>query len=69
MINRVFSVATPAYVDLWRQEPERCAASFAKLSSVSPLVSVTNPPLVFPLLPVIRGKHKWRHEQHGVDYK
>ena len=62
-----------AYVDKWREEEARCRESFAKWQADSSgLMSapVSSPPkLVFPLLPVVRAKDAWRHEQTGKAYK
>ena len=60
-----------AYIQLWQQERRRCELAYAKLQSKSPLVEVESPDLnlVFPLLPVVKGKDKWRHEKYGSDYK
>ena len=62
-----------AYVDKWREEEARCRLSFAKWKADSSgLMSApvsTKPRLVFPLLPVVRTKDAWRHEQTGEAYK
>ena len=64
---------TNAYVELWNKEPEACAAAFRKLvaESVDVLSGLLAepPPCVFPLLPVIRGKHLWRYHRDGTPYK
>lgn len=60
---------SPAYVALWKQNPARCRKALTKLKSSTRLQVISNPELIFPLLPVARGKDIWRHENQGVDFK
>jgi hypothetical protein len=60
---------SPAYVALWKQNPARCKKALEKLKKSTKLQVIANPELIFPLLPVARGKDVWRHENHGVDFK
>lgn len=59
---------SPAYIQLWNKDSERCARAFDKLLNSTLLQPIDSPLLVFPLLPAYRGKHLWRHMTFGTDY-
>ena len=59
---------SPAYVHLWQRDKHRCDAAFEKLIKSTDIKPIDNPTLIFPLLPVYRGKHLWRFERFGTDY-
>jgi hypothetical protein len=64
---------TAAYVELWNQERTGCEAAYLKwLAESKDVISdlLTERPLcVFPLLPVVRSKHRWRFVRYGTPYK
>ena len=60
---------SPAYVSLWNRNPARCAKALEKLMKSTKLQVIKDPELIFPLLPVIRSKDLWRHENEGTDFK
>ena len=60
---------SPAYIHLWNKDEIRCAKAFKKLLQSTHLQPIDDPPLIFPLLPVIKGKHLWRFEKFGTDFK
>ena len=64
---------TMAFVELWRAEPVGCEAAFRKwLGDASAVVSAQireQPHCVFPLLPVVRTKCRWRYARDGTPYK
>ena len=57
-----------AYIHLWQKDEVRCLAAFEKLLNSTDLKPITDPPLIFPLLPTYRKKHIWRFNKFGVDY-
>ena len=59
---------SPAYIHLWNKDEVRCARAFEKLLRSTHLEPIDNPPLVFPLLPVYKGKQLWRLEKFGTDF-
>ena len=59
---------SPAYIHLWNKDKERCSRAFSKLFKSTHLQPIDNPPLIFPLLPVIKGKQLWRYEKFGTDF-
>ena len=62
-----------AYVGKWKKERQRCKVAFNKWVRESEgLMSARRdamPNFYSPLLPVVRGKDKWRYECTGADYK
>jgi hypothetical protein len=64
---------TMAYVELWHAERVGCEAAYRKwLAEASAIVSAqlrAQPYCVFPLLPVVRSKCRWRYARDGTPYK
>ena len=68
-----FKKQFPAYVDMWRNDEERCRAAWKKwVGSTEGLLSepvTTEPTFAVPVLPATRSKHKWRYIKYGIPYK
>ena len=57
-----------AYIHLWQRDEARCNAAFEKLVKSTDLKPISDPHLIFPLLPTYRKKHIWRFNKFGTDY-
>ena len=62
-----------AYVDLWRKEQTGCETAFTKWETQADYLmsppTETVPPLIFPLLPMVREKDRWLFTNDNVMYK
>ena len=68
-----FKKQYPAYVDVWREDEDRCRKAWEKWKTNSAdLLSEPvdkEPEFSVPILPATRSKHKWRFLKHGIPYK
>ena len=68
-----FKKKYPAYVDMWRNDEERCRVAWKKwVDSSQGLLSepvTAEPTFAVPVLPATRSKHKWRYIKYGIPYK
>ena len=68
-----FKKQYPAYVDVWREDEDRCRKAWEKWKENSAdLLSEPveeEPRFSVPILPATRSKHRWRFLHHGIPYK
>ena len=68
-----FKKQYPAYVDVWREDEDRCRKAWEKWKENSAdLLSEPveeEPKFSVPILPATRSKHRWRFLHHGIPYK
>lgn len=68
-----FKKRFPAYVDVWRNDEERCREAWTKwMKNADDLMTepvAEEPKFAVPILPATRSKHRWRYLKHGIPYK